>query len=137
MAGKGSGKGSGGRRRKPRRMHFGGRVVLRHGLENRFWQDLYHLSMTASWPRFLGAWGAAFLLGNLVFSVLYHLVPGCIANLNPPFADWRPGDQRVFVCDVRKAAAELGWAPRVSVVSGTEKLYRWVEGHASLFAGIG
>jgi inward rectifier potassium channel len=84
MAGKGSGMGSGRRRRRPRRINFGGRVVLRHGLDNRFWQDLYHLSMTASWPRFLGAWGAAFLLGNLVFSVLYHLVPGCIANLNPP-----------------------------------------------------
>ena len=72
------------RRRRAHRMRFGERTVVRHGLEDRFWQDLYHLSMTASWPAFLLAWGSAFMAGNILFSVLYHLVPGCVANLNPP-----------------------------------------------------
>ena len=27
-------------------------------------------------------------------------------------ADWRPGDQRCYVSDIRKAQAELGWTPR-------------------------
>ena len=29
------------------------------------------------------------------------------------WADWRPGDQRVFYADFRKAQKELGWTPRV------------------------
>jgi len=27
-------------------------------------------------------------------------------------ADWRPGDQKVFISDIRRARAELGWSPR-------------------------
>ena len=30
------------------------------------------------------------------------------------FADWRPGDQRVYISDVRKAQQELGWQPWTS-----------------------
>ena len=26
--------------------------------------------------------------------------------------DWRPGDQKVFVADIRKAGSELGWTPQ-------------------------
>ncbi len=50
------------------------------------------------------------------------------------FADWRPGDQRVFVCDIAKAKAELGWAPRVGSLEGVEHLYRWVDANRGLFS---
>lgn len=50
------------------------------------------------------------------------------------FADWRPGDQRIFVCDIRKARTELGWSPKVSAADGIEKLYRWVDANRGLFA---
>jgi CDP-paratose 2-epimerase len=40
--------------------------------------------------------------------------------------DWRPGDQKVFVADIRKAAAELGWKPKVGVREGVGKLFQWV-----------
>jgi CDP-paratose 2-epimerase len=33
-------------------------------------------------------------------------------------ADWRPGDQRVFYADIRKAERELGWKPRIGVEEG-------------------
>ena len=39
-------------------------------------------------------------------------------KLNPPFADWRPGDQRVFVADIGKAERLLGWRPEVSTARG-------------------
>ncbi|MDA2923430.1 GDP-mannose 4,6-dehydratase [Acidobacteria bacterium AH-259-L09] len=42
------------------------------------------------------------------------------------FDDWRPGDQKVFVCDIRKAKKEFGWAPKVSVKEGVGKLFNWV-----------
>jgi CDP-paratose 2-epimerase len=47
--------------------------------------------------------------------------------------DWRPGDQKVFVADVRKAARELGWTPKVSVEEGVRKLFEWVRENKNLF----
>lgn len=47
--------------------------------------------------------------------------------------DWRPGDQRVFVADVRKAERELGWKPQVGVEEGIRKLFEWVRENKKLF----
>jgi CDP-paratose 2-epimerase len=51
----------------------------------------------------------------------------------PQFADWRPGDQRIFVADIRKAERRLGWTPRVSTLEGVDRLARWVRDHRHLF----
>jgi len=40
--------------------------------------------MTVSWPRLFGTLVAFFLAFDILFGFLYALVPGCIANLNPP-----------------------------------------------------
>lgn len=48
--------------------------------------------------------------------------------------DWRPGDQRIFVSDIRKAAEELNWQPKVSVVDGIAKLLEWVAANRQYFA---
>jgi CDP-paratose 2-epimerase len=50
------------------------------------------------------------------------------------FADWRPGDQPVFVADVSKAASEFGWTPNVSVREGIARLTTWVKENRELFA---
>jgi CDP-paratose 2-epimerase len=47
--------------------------------------------------------------------------------------DWRPGDQRVFYADIRKAEKELGWKPQVGVDQGVEKLFEWVKENKHLF----
>jgi CDP-paratose 2-epimerase len=47
--------------------------------------------------------------------------------------DWRPGDQRVFYADVRKAGTELGWKPKIAVEEGVQKLFEWVIANKSLF----
>ncbi|MGB7096388.1 MAG: GDP-mannose 4,6-dehydratase, partial [Anaerolineales bacterium] len=41
--------------------------------------------------------------------------------------DWRPGDQRIYISDIRKANRELNWYPRISVKTGIRKLYSWVQ----------
>ena len=41
-------------------------------------------------------------------------------------ANRRLGDQRVVVCDIRKAKRNLGWWPRVYVAEGIQRLYQWV-----------
>jgi CDP-paratose 2-epimerase len=49
------------------------------------------------------------------------------------YADWRPGDQRIFVADIRKAEQELGWRPRVGKAEGVRRLVEWVVANRSLF----
>jgi CDP-paratose 2-epimerase len=47
--------------------------------------------------------------------------------------DWRPGDQPVYISDIRKAKAELGWEPKVSIQQGSQKLFEWIEANQALF----
>lgn len=54
-------------------------------------------------------------------------------KFNPPFADWRPGDQRVFVADIGKARRLLDWSPQVSTSEGVQKLLAWVRDNHQLF----
>ncbi|MCB8943797.1 MAG: SDR family NAD(P)-dependent oxidoreductase [Ardenticatenaceae bacterium] len=47
--------------------------------------------------------------------------------------EWRPGDQRVFVADIQKAADKLGWQPTISPEAGIRDLYNWVAANPHLF----
>lgn len=49
------------------------------------------------------------------------------------YADWRPGDQRVYISDIRKAQRELGWTPRTPVREGIQKLFEWAKENIHLF----
>jgi CDP-paratose 2-epimerase len=49
------------------------------------------------------------------------------------FSKTRPGDQPVFVADVRKAERELGWKPTTSIPEGVGILADWVSANAALF----
>jgi len=46
----------------------------------------------------------------------------------------RPGDQCVYVSDIRRAGELLGWRPRISVAERIERLYHWVSANPDLFA---
>jgi CDP-paratose 2-epimerase len=49
------------------------------------------------------------------------------------YPDWRPGDQRIFIADIRKAQRELGWQPAVDVENGVQRLLDWVQENRSIF----
>jgi inward rectifier potassium channel len=68
----------------PRRVKIGQREVFTEGLSRAVFHDLFHHFMTVSWPRLFATLAAFFLLFDVLFGFLYHLVPGCIANLSPP-----------------------------------------------------
>lgn len=42
------------------------------------------------------------------------------------YRDWRPGDQRTFICDIAKARTMLGWRPRVGIDEGLTLLLDWI-----------
>lgn len=48
-------------------------------------------------------------------------------KLNPVFDTWRPGDQKVYVSDIRKVSTALQWQPEVTLPAGVERLMKWVE----------
>jgi CDP-paratose 2-epimerase len=41
-------------------------------------------------------------------------------------ADWRPGDQRVYVSDIGKVARIMRWSPEVAPPDGIKRLHEWV-----------
>lgn len=41
-------------------------------------------------------------------------------------ADWRPGDQPVYISDISKIKKELNWEPRISVNQGTGRMIDWI-----------
>ena len=47
--------------------------------------------------------------------------------------DWRPGDQRIYVSDIRKAQRDFGWKPQITVEEGVGRLYQWVIQNNNLF----
>jgi len=49
------------------------------------------------------------------------------------FKKWRPGDQKIFISDIRKAKNEFGWEPTVDKQTGIQRLYTWVSGNRKLF----
>jgi CDP-paratose 2-epimerase len=49
------------------------------------------------------------------------------------FEDWRPGDQQVYISDVRKLDRLLGWKPETGSAKGVSQLIDWVGENRSLF----
>jgi len=57
-------------------------------------------------------------------------------KLTYTFSTWRPGDQRVFICDIRKAKNEFGWEPKIGVEEGVRLLAAWVKENKEEFKSI-
>ncbi|HST73808.1 MAG TPA: SDR family NAD(P)-dependent oxidoreductase [Acetobacteraceae bacterium] len=95
------------------------------------WIDDAVDAYVAAWQRIGAARGHAFNLGGgpanavslrQVIAQIEHVL-GRPAALN--FEDWRPGDQRYFVADTRRARAALGLRPARDWRSGLALLADW------------
>lgn len=49
------------------------------------------------------------------------------------YGDWRPGDQKIYVSDIRKAKEVFGWEPKIEPKDGIKKLFNWVKENIGLF----
>lgn len=54
-------------------------------------------------------------------------------EINVAFGDWRPGDQVIYVSDISKATATLGWKPEIGVREGVNRLWNWAAANTHLF----
>jgi inward rectifier potassium channel len=70
-------------RRRPRIITIGGLPFVSRGLSQRLLDDVYHHALTVRWPVFFLTAGAAFLLLNVLFALLYLLGDHPIANPSP------------------------------------------------------
>ena len=50
------------------------------------------------------------------------------------YDDWRPGDQVIYVSDIRKARRQLGWSPAIEPEVGVRRLHRWITANRRLFS---
>ncbi len=71
-----------------------------------------------------------------LLELITHLERRLERPLRPAFETWRPGDQRVFVADIRKARRELGWSPQVAPGDGVDRLLDWVTANRDLFVDL-
>ena len=92
---------------------------------------LEHIDMAAGQVYNLGGGPANVLSVWREFGPMLEQIVGREVPVN--WDNWRPGDQRVFVADIRKARQDLGWQPKVSVQDGVLKLVEWIKQNRSLF----
>jgi len=67
-------------------------------------------------------------LGNTISLLELLELIGALNGSKPTIRlkDWRPGDQRYYVSDTRGFKAATGWAPKVNVREGVERLHDWL-----------
>jgi len=70
-----------------------------------------------------------------LLELIYRLEAGLDRAIPLHFGGWRPGDQKVYISDIRKAQRDLGWSPRVSINEGLASLQEWVGNNREHFEG--
>jgi inward rectifier potassium channel len=62
-------------------IRIGNREIVTQGLNSGFWTDLYHRSMTVSWPLFFASAALVFIALNGTFALVFLLGHEPIANV--------------------------------------------------------
>jgi len=68
---------------------------------------------------------------------LVHLLERLLGSpIAYEFAEWRPGDQRVYISDTSKAESLLAWSPTVAAERGVQDLLEWVQKNEGLIRNV-
>lgn len=57
-------------------------------------------------------------------------------KIKTKFDDWRPGDQKVYVSDIRLVEKDLNWKPKIGVEEGINRLFNWVQDNKTMLKNI-
>lgn len=109
-------------------------------------RDMLHVddliaAYDAAWERIDAVSGEVFNIGGgaantlTIWSEAGPLLEALAGRTIPvTYAEWRPGDQRVFISDNSKAKRLLGWTPKIGIRDGARQLWDWVSENRALFA---
>jgi CDP-paratose 2-epimerase len=103
-------------------------VLFIDDLTDAYWKALGKTDVTVGKAYNIG--GGRFRMSLLEFVDILQVQLG--KKLDIRFAGLRPGDQKVFICDTRKARADFDWEARVPVEEGVGLLLEWVEKNQDL-----
>jgi len=53
-------------------------------------------------------------------------------KFNYKFGPWRPGDQKIYISDLKSAKKDFDWSPKTSPKEGIKKLYNWISQNKTL-----
>lgn len=71
-----------------------------------------------------------------ILELVDYLKKQKIMTKDPSFSDWRPGDQKIFVCDTDKLCNAIGWMPKVSPQQGVDILFQWARENKVLLNAV-
>ncbi len=57
-------------------------------------------------------------------------------EIKPSFSDWRPGDQKIYVSNIKKIHKDLGWRPKIEFDKGLELLLSWAKSEQKTLRNI-
>lgn len=57
-------------------------------------------------------------------------------NIKESFSNWRPGDQLIYISDIRKAKADFNWGPKVKPDQGLRELFGWVSKNKGIISRV-
>jgi len=52
-------------------------------------------------------------------------------KINVDFKTQRPGDQLIYISDIRKSKKDFSWEPQTNIASGLDKLFKWISKNKS------
>lgn len=53
------------------------------------------------------------------------------------FDTWRPGDQKIYVSNIRQVCETLGWKPKITPLEGVKQLSEWMQENRSIIESAG
>lgn len=71
-----------------------------------------------------------------LLDLLSHLSNHLGKPIPVDYGNWRPGDQPVYVSDIRRARDDFGWQPAIRWQEGVDRLIQWVRTNEDLLAAV-
>jgi len=105
-------------------------VLFVSDLNNAYWLAMKNIKKTSGQIYNIGGG----YKNQLSLLELIDLLEGFLnRKIEYKFDKWRPGDQPIFVADIRKAKKDFNWQPKIFINQGVKKIFKWVNENKDLF----
>ena len=109
-------------------------VLFINDLVSAFWEATKKIEVTNGQAYNIGG-GPNFKMSLL--QLLKYLENSLGRKIDLDYDEFRPGDQMVYISDIRKADKEFGWKPEINPEMGVQKIVEWSRSNKNLFVESG